>query len=271
MLGSGSSGNATLVSESGRYVLIDVGLSCREVTRRLKILGVDPGSVDAIVITHAHGDHTRGAQVFSRRHDVPIYATEAIRSEWGPTNVSVGGTLTPEAVDEVCGFRFLPFTIPHDSSTVGFQIETSDGVIGYATDVGRLTRSVIERLRACHLLVVESNHAEELLRFSPYARSVRERIAGDGGHLSNEALAAFVRTDLGPAVRCIVLAHLSRVNNLPEIAATTCREALAASGREEVNVVVAQQDCITPTIDLSFLAARNVDHIVDLQQTLLPF
>tara|TARA_Y100001001_G_C7962571_1_gene293013 strand:- start:24 stop:839 length:816 start_codon:yes stop_codon:yes gene_type:complete len=271
VLGSGSSGNATLVADADRYVLIDVGLSCREVTRRLSLLGVNPSSIDAIVITHAHGDHTRGAQVFSRRHDVPIYVTEAIRAEWRPTNISVGGTLIPEGVDEVCGFRFLPFTIPHDSSAVGFQIETADGVIGYVTDVGKLTNSIIERLRACHLLVVESNHAEELLRFSPYARSVRERISGDGGHLSNEALAAFIKTDLGPSVRCIVLAHLSRVNNLPEIAATTCREALAAGGREEVNVVVAQQDRITPTIDLSFLAAGNVGHIVGLQQTLLPF
>ena len=135
--------------------------------------------------------------------------------------------------------RFYPFRIPHDASeTVAFRIETTDGVIGFATDIGATTDELIEQFRDCLVLVVESNHATELLRVSPYDSATRSRIASVQGHLSNESLAVFVRQHLGQSVRCIVLAHLSRVNNVPEIAALTCREALAACGRNDVDVVV---------------------------------
>ena len=252
MLGSGSGGNATLVATEEGRVLIDAGLSCREVTRRLGAVGVEPDGVDAIVITHAHGDHTRGARVFSRRHRVPVYTTAAVRDEWGVTDVSEWRMLEAGRCERISGLAWHPFTIPHDASeTVGFRIETAEGVIGFATDVGTATEDLIRRFRDCHLLVVESNHAVELLRVSPYAPSTRTRIAGVNGHLSNEALAAFVRQHLGASVRCIVLAHLSRVNNVPEIAEMTCRQALADCGRTDVEVVVARQDRIAPTLDLS--------------------
>ena len=251
MLGSGSGGNATLLATDAGRILIDVGLSCREVTRRLGAVGVEPDGVDAIVITHAHGDHTKGARVFSRRHAVPVYTTAAVRDEWGVSDVSEWRMLEADRCESVSGLRLRPFTLPHDAAeTVGFRIETPAGVIGFATDVGTATDALIERFRDCHLLVVESNHATELLRVSPYAPSTRTRIAGAGGHLSNEALAAFVRQHLGRSVRCIVLAHLSRVNNVPEIAEMTCRQALADCGRTDVEVVVTRQDRVAPTVDL---------------------
>ena len=125
------------------------------------------------------------------------------------------------------GLRFQPVTIPHDASqTVAFRIETTHGTIGFATDIGAMTPELVERFRDCQVLVVESNHATELLRVSPYSRSTRERIAGTTGHLSNESLADFIRSDLGRAVRCLVLVHLSRVNNVPEIAEMTLSRSL---------------------------------------------
>ena len=252
-------------------VLIDVGLSYRDVTRRLDGLGIAPASVNAIVITHAHGDHTRGASVFSRRHAVPVYTTAAVRAEWGATDVAEWRALNPGRVEDLCGLRFVPFAIPHDASeTVGFRIDTSDGAIGYATDVGTLTLAMVGRFHDCRVLVIESNHATELLRVSPYARSTRTRIASAEGHLSNEALAVFIRDHLGSEVRCIVLAHLSRVNNVPEIAEMTCREALATCGRTDVEVVVARQDRVTRTVDLAAWAPpRGADARV--RQTALPF
>ena len=276
MLGSGSAGNATLVSHDDARVLIDVGLSYREVSRRLDRLGIEPGGIDAIVITHAHGDHTRGARVLSRRHGVPVYATEAMRTEWGTPDVAEWRTLVPDQERELCGLRFVPFEIPHDASeTVGFRIGTPDGAIGYATDVGTLTPAMIERFQSCRVLVIESNHATELLRVSPYARSTRDRIASPAGHLSNESLAAFVRDHLGASVRCLVLAHLSRVNNLPELAEMSCREVLAASGRCDVDVVVTRQDRVAPTIDLGVwaqtMAGRDVAARQTARQTALPF
>ena len=113
-----------------------------------------------------------------------------------------------------------------------------------------LVGELIERFEDCRLLVIESNHADELLRMSPYDAATRARIASDAGHLSNEALAAYIRGGLGPDVRCIVLMHLSRVNNVPEIAEQTCRDALAARGRTDVRVVVTRQDRVAPTVDL---------------------
>ena len=271
VLGSGSGGNATLLSHRGRCVLIDVGLSYRAVTDRLEQLGVGPASIEAIVITHAHGDHTRGAGVLSRRHDVPVYATEAIRSEWSAPDVATWGMLTPGRAADVCGLGFEPFAVPHDVTAVGFRIDTPDGAIGYATDVGMLTRTMVERFRHCRVLVIESNHATELLRVSPYARSTRTRIASAEGHLSNESLATFIRDDLDRSVRCIVLAHLSRVNNVPEIAEMTCREALVACGRPEVDVVVARQDCIAETVDLGAWTDAPPVRGFAVRQAALPF
>ena len=272
MLGSGSGGNATLLADGDTHVLIDVGLSYRDVSRRLAQVGIEPTAIDALVITHAHGDHTRGARLFSRRHAIPVYTTATIRDEWGVADVTEWRVLTPNRSEWVNSLRFYPFTVPHDASeTVAFRIETADGVIGFATDIGATTAELIEQFRDCRVLVVESNHATELLKVSPYDPSTRSRIASARGHLSNESLAAFVRQHLGPSVRCIVLAHLSRVNNVPEIAALTCREALDDCGRHDVDVVVARQDRVAPTIDLAASAAEPALRVRPGRQEALPF
>ena len=174
MLGSGSAGNATLVSCAGTRVLLDVGFSYRELSRRLGEVGVDPGMLDAVLITHGHGDHTRGLRVLSNRHGVRAYATAAIREEWRAGNDVDWHGLAPGVAVDLGGLRFIPFQVPHDASeTVAFRIETPEGAIGYATDIGTLTPLMIERFHDCRLLVIESNHATELLRVSPYARSTR--------------------------------------------------------------------------------------------------
>lgn len=251
MLGSGSAGNATLLAHGDARVLIDAGLSYREVARRLALVGTEPAAIDAIMITHAHGDHTRGARLLARRHAVPVYSTAAVRDEWDVSGLPVWRELAPPRPLALCGLRFVPFTVPHDASeTVAFRIETLAGAVGFATDVGAVTPALVERFADCRLLVIESNHADELLRMSPYDAATRARIASDAGHLSNEALAAYIRGGLGPDVRCIVLMHLSRVNNVPEIAEQTCRDALAARGRTDVRVVVTRQDRVAPTVDL---------------------
>ena len=270
MLGSGSGGNSTLLAHRDRGVLIDAGLSYRQMTRRLGEVGFDPDGVEAIVITHAHGDHMRGVKMFCRQHDVPVYATEKAWADWGSTDMLTWRRLRANQPHDVCGLRFHPVTVPHDASeTVAFRIETLEGSIGFATDIGTMTAELIDRFHDCRVLVVESNYATELLRVSPYDRSTRARIGSARGHLSNEALAEFVRNHLGSDVRCLVLAHLSRVNNLPEIAEMTCREALAVSGRDDVEVVVTRQDSRARTVDLARWSGRGagVGHV----QAGLPF
>ena len=161
----------------------------------------------------------------------------------------------------------------HDAAaeTVAFRIGTPDGAIGFATDVGMVTALLRARFRDCRVLVMESNHAIDLLQIGPYARSTKARISGARGHLSNESLALFVREDLGRSVRCLVLAHLSRVNNVPEIAEMTCREALEARGRDDVRVVVSRQDRVAESVDLGSWAVPGRSDPAASRQAALPF
>tara|TARA_B100000745_G_scaffold63961_1_gene37781 strand:+ start:1185 stop:1985 length:801 start_codon:yes stop_codon:yes gene_type:complete len=265
------------VTSDNDRVLIDAGLSYRAIQQRLDSLGLTADALRAVLITHAHVDHVRSAGMLSRKHGIPIYVTEATRAAWGEGAKKVADWkfLLPGRTVAFGAMQFVPFGVCHDADdTLGFRVNTPDGAIGFATDVGKITEDLISRFAACRVLVMESNHAVELLRVSPYAASVRSRIAGDDGHLSNEDVATFVRDHLGADVRCIVLAHLSRVNNVPEIAKMSCLDALCAVGREDVRVVVADQDRPTPTIDLASLSrysARLAPTQSGLTQSDLPF
>lgn len=273
MLGSGSAGNATLLQDGDQRVLIDVGLSYREVVRRLDSIGVPAATVGAVVITHAHGDHTRGVGLFSRRHEVPVYATLKTRAAWRGTDVALWGDLQCAATTEICGFRFVTFEVSHDAAaeTVAFCIESSNGHIGFATDLGVVTETLRTKFRPCRMIVMESNHARDLLQVGPYSQRMKARISGERGHLSNEELALFVGKDLGRSVECLVLAHLSRVNNTPELAAMTCREALDVAGRSDVRVVVAHQDCVAESVELGLVFPGNPAGVQIQRQQALPF
>ncbi len=277
VLGSGSSGNATLVSGGGACVLIDAGLSYRALRQTLGELGVEVEMLCAALITHAHVDHVRSAAMLSEKHGIPIYTTAATRAAWGNgvTKITNWGRLSSGSPVSFGAMQFIPFGVCHDADdTIGFRIKTPDGAIGFATDVGQITEDLIAQFRGCRLLVLESNHDSELLRVSPYPPSLRSRIGGDDGHLSNEAVAAFVHDHLGAEVRCIVLAHLSRINNRPEIAELSCREALSGVGRGDVRIVVAHRNRLTPTIDLACLSRPSEQPVVSRSgscQTQLPF
>ena len=274
VLGSGSAGNATLLHEGESRVLIDVGLSCRETARRLGAIGVAPESVTAVVITHAHGDHTRGAGLFSRRYEAPVHATEATRAVWPGPDVWSWGGLECEAPADIAPCPHHPVEVSHEpaAETVAFHIETARGASGFAPTSGVTSAALRSRFRRSRLLVMESNHAEDLLLSGPTLPSHQGGASrGERGHLSNEALARFVREDLGPSVECLVLAHLSRVNNLPELAEMTCREALEASGRSDVRIVVTRQDRVTETVRLDARGARPGAAALSGRQIALPF
>ena len=256
VLGSGSSGNATLISYQDEHVLLDAGLSYRALQERLGALNVAVEAITAIFVTHAHGDHVRSAASVSRRHGVPVYTTTGTRKAWGTPaeQIEHWKPLTAGKRTSRGALSFLPFTVPHDANeTLAFRIDTPEGAIGFATDIGCVTSELVSRFQDCRVLVIESNHSVELLRISPYGASLRTRIGSDQGHLSNEALAAFCAEHLGESVQCVVLSHLSRVNNTPEIAEMTCREALDQRGRTDVQVLVTEQKRAAETIDMSTL------------------
>jgi phosphoribosyl 1,2-cyclic phosphodiesterase len=236
VLASGSKGNCTMVSSSGTRVLVDAGLSCRELLKRLVACEHDPDCLDAILITHEHADHVGGLRVLARRLKIPIYLTGATYQAYQRSVRDANGNRVALERHEcfASGHAFqigditvTPFTIPHDAiDPVGFTFSSEGIKVGICTDLGYMPVSVRDHLRGCHVLMIESNHDLELLRGGPYPWSVKQRVMSRVGHLSNDALADFLTSDYDGGAEFLILAHLSEQNNHPEIARMTAERAL---------------------------------------------
>lgn len=236
VLASGSRGNCSIVESSTTRLLVDAGISCRETFKRMRAAGDDPHSLAAILITHEHSDHIYGLMVLARKLKVPVYMTGATHQAWSRAVRDATGERPELAKPELfsSGHRFqigdievTPFTIPHDAADpVGFTFRVEGLKIGIATDLGYMPASVRDHLRACDVLVLESNHDLEMLRGGPYPWSVKQRVMSRVGHLSNEALADFFANDYDGSAAYLVLAHLSEQNNHPEVARRVAEKAL---------------------------------------------
>jgi phosphoribosyl 1,2-cyclic phosphodiesterase len=237
VLASGSGGNCSVVASSGTRLLIDAGLSCKAISARLALRGVEPASLDAILITHEHADHVTGLYVMAKKYSLPVYMTEATHRQWTRQyKNSNGERVKAEKVEHFqSGHRFhigdievTPFTIPHDAADpVGFTFKAEGVKLGFVTDLGYIPPNVKAHLRQCDGLMVESNHDLEMLRGGPYPWAVKQRVMSRVGHLSNAALAEFLSSDYDGGAAFLVLAHLSEANNHPEIARTCAEQALA--------------------------------------------
>lgn len=245
VLGSGSGGNATLVEGGGARVLLDAGLGPRQLAERLAGAGVDPASLDAVLLSHEHGDHAGGAARFSARWGVPLVLTRGTLRASGAAasklpacrEVAPGGTVTLRRLS----IRLVP--VPHDAaSPVAFVLAAGSASFAHATDLGHLSRGLVAALRGCDAILVESNYDPARLRDGPYPWSLKERILGPLGHLSNGDVARLLERGLGEACRHVVLAHLSLKNNHPELALQAAEEALARAGRRDVRVSLAPPD-----------------------------
>jgi len=245
VLGSGSDGNATLVEGGGARVLLDAGLSPRQLAERLQSAGVDPAALDAVLVTHEHGDHARGAPAFSRRFGVPLAGTGRTFEALGCDTTRLPPLLLLEP-GASCSFRRLEVravAVPHDAARpVAFVVSAGEAAFGHATDLGHLSRGLVEAFRACDALLLESNYDPVLLRDGPYPWSLKERILGPYGHLSNADAARLLEKGLGDGCREVVLAHLSRKNNHPELALLAAEEALSRAGRRDVRVRLAARE-----------------------------
>jgi phosphoribosyl 1,2-cyclic phosphodiesterase len=232
VLGSGSQGNAVVIEAGGRRLLVDAGFSAREIKRRLASVGLALDDLDAVVLTHEHFDHVSGVERLCRKRPVPIYATAG----------TVGGlTLRPEVARlvrccrsgvpfEAAGFVVELFAIPHDArEPVGVVVEDpgGGGRVGLVADLGCRSRLAWARLAGVHALVLETNHDLEMLRNGPYPWSLKQRVAGRHGHLSNEDAAQGLPELVHDDLAHVVLYHLSQVNNLPALAASVVGEELA--------------------------------------------
>lgn len=260
-LGSGSGGNSVYVQAGPTRVLVDAGFSGAQIERRLAVLGVAPPSIDAVVVTHEHRDHTAGVGVAARRWGWPLFMS-------GPTREAIDDLLAGgEDVRRYEGdepFRvgdllFHPFLTCHDAvdpRAVTVEDPDSGLRLGVATDLGRPTAPVRHALAGCHFLVLEANHDEVLLREGPYPWSVKERIRSSRGHLSNRMAADLAVELLHGELYGVLLAHLSRECNAPDRAKSVVDRALRRAGFEGL-VEVAGQDGPTPLFDLAELRASR--------------
>jgi phosphoribosyl 1,2-cyclic phosphodiesterase len=255
VLGSGSSGNAILVESQRVRLLVDAGFSGRDLERRLAAVEVAPESIDALLITHDHCDHTRGMGVLARRWGIPLYITETTRAA---CQGLLNGTeeVRPYSSDQAVVLGDLlvnPFLTVHDAvdpvAVTVTEIPTGDK-LGIATDLGRPTATVRHALQSCDLLILEANHDEIMLRESPYPWSVKARIAGSHGHLSNRAAAELAAELMHGGLGCVVLAHLSEQSNDPGLAYDVVGAALDRK-RYDGDIRIGRQGDPLEPLDLS--------------------
>lgn len=244
VLGSGSRGNCTLVRTSRGALLIDAGLSARQIVRRLAEAGQSPDRLDGILLTHEHQDHVNGLAVFTRCRDIPVLGNAAtLEAAGGKLGQARRKTFTTGQPFDWAGFRVTPFATPHDAAEpVGFVLEAEGVRVGYATDLGHVTQLVAARLTGCDALVFEANHDREMLMEGPYPWVTKQRVASRLGHLSNDhAASALPRIALGET-RHLILAHLSETNNNPGLARAAVEIALREAGLPRVGVATASQE-----------------------------
>jgi phosphoribosyl 1,2-cyclic phosphodiesterase len=245
VLGSGSSGNATLVEVGATRILLDAGLGPRELAERIQSAGVDPASIDAIFLSHEHSDHARGAASFSRKWGVRLSGTRGTYAAAGLGAVDIAGyeVLAPGSTRVVGALSVTAVAVPHDAAEpVAFVVSHGALSFGHATDLGHVSAGVVESFRVCHAILVESNYDPMLLRDGPYPWSLKERILSPLGHLSNGDVGRYLATHLPDSCETVVLAHLSQKNNHPEVALMGAEAALERRGLPEVRIEMSARE-----------------------------
>lgn len=255
-LASGSRGNCTYVGDDRRGVLIDCGLSTRQVLARLAEIGLGDVEIEGVLLTHEHADHVGAARVLDARLEARQGRPAPFHASRG-TLVGLDARCRPRAVVEtrsgqpfrLGAFTIEPYTVPHDTrDPLAYLVEHRGTTVGVITDLGRATRLVERQLSRMDVAVVEFNHDVEMLLDGSYPWSLKQRVKGPHGHLSNEQAAELLRVGASDRLQHVVLAHLSEENNRPDLALETAVGALRDVGRAGVTVSVAGQDAPLPPI-----------------------
>lgn len=238
ILASGSKGNASIVEGPEGYVLIDDGLSRRELLKRMDELGLDAERVACVVVTHEHGDHTSGLGVWCRRWEGPLVATAGTASARKHLTQLPFDLIDAGDIFEAAGMRIRTFPTSHDvADPFGLRFECGKGddadALGFCTDTGTLGQMALRLLANVRILALESNHDTRMLASGPYPAQLKERVASDRGHLSNDQAAEALKTLVGPDTETVVAMHLSQENNRPSIAVRTLASAVGAQATND--------------------------------------
>ena len=247
---SGSSGNATYIGCDSAHILLDAGVSGSRVTSELQRVGVDPTLLNAILVTHEHSDHIKGIGILSRKYDLPVYATEGT---WAGMYNKIGNLpmknirfIEPGQDFYIGPIDVTPFPIPHDAGQpVGYTFELSGAKLAVATDIGGPRESWLKYIHGAGAVILESNYDPGMLASGPYSYDLKKRIMGRHGHLSNDDAGEIAVELARQGARQIILGHLSKENNYPALALTTCESAFLANGltpQEDAKIVVASRD-----------------------------
>jgi phosphoribosyl 1,2-cyclic phosphodiesterase len=274
ILGSGSSGNCAYVETEETRILVDAGFSARQIRQRLATIGRSPENLTGILITHEHSDHISGLLALADKLKLPIYCNRAtqeatlwtFKAKWSggktPALNGLDGSDVKTHLDwrlfqtgdsfELNDVMVETFSIPHDAQDpVGFVLRADGTSIGFATDLGHVTKLVVDRIRTTNVLVLEANHDVKMLQECPHRPwALKQRILGRHGHLSNEAAAECVEQIMTPDLRHLYLGHLSRECNRPEIAHRVVNQRLQKIGASHVTLALTSQDVPCPTLSL---------------------
>ena len=219
-IASGSNGNCYYIGNEKDAVLIDAGISCKQILKRMKEQGLSTEKVKAVFITHEHGDHMRGARVIAKRLQVPVYiTTKTFHSAYKNLRPDYPVFFEPGAVIEVGEITVFPFLKNHDASEpCSFRVQYKEKNIGVFTDIGEPCENVTTHLQLCDALFLETNYDEKMLWDGSYPYFLKRRIASENGHLSNKQAFELLQSFAGEKLKCVFLSHLSRENNTPEMA-----------------------------------------------------
>lgn len=253
VLASGSKGNACYVETENARILIDAGLSALETKRRLAQLGIACSRLDALVITHEHSDHIKGAGPLARQYDLPIYLNQGTLEKSSKrlgrlpriAAIQTGSSLT------INDLKIETFTKCHDAADpVGIVLSLNGTKIGMATDLGRSTRLIEDRLKGCQALILEFNHDPRMLEEGPYPRFLKQRIKGRDGHLSNEQAGDLLGAVCHGNLKQVVLAHISDKNNHPDKAYGRAEDVLKRQGLGKTEITISRQNKSGPMIEV---------------------
>ena len=248
-LSSGSKGNCTYVETKNHKILIDIGNSCLYIEKALRSIGVDPFSLDLVLITHAHIDHIAGMKVFVKKYNPKIYMSSIMLKEANLENLN---TNVLESLDLIEDINISDISLSHDTKEIkGYLIEDDLSSVVYITDTGYINQKNLPILSNKNLYIFESNHDIEMLMNNPnYPHSLKIRILSDKGHLSNKDSAYYLSKLIGVETKYIVLAHLSEHNNKEELAESTLLETLIKKGKLIPKIIVAKQNIPTELFEI---------------------
>ncbi len=256
---SGSSGNAIYVGCDDAHILVDAGMSGTRVCKELQCVGIDPSNLNAILVTHEHADHIKGIGILSRKYDLPVYATEGT---WQGMYDKIGAIaeknrviFEPDVDFFIGSIDVTPFSTPHDANqSVGYTFEVDGAKLAIATDLGCIKDSWLRHVMGSDAVILESNYDLDMLNAGPYPYDLKKRIRSRRGHLSNDDAGAVAVELARNGTKQVILGHLSKENNFPELAMRSCELSLQMAGlipHEDIQLYIARRDGNTGMFSVS--------------------